>query len=198
MFVDAAQFLLRTLLELFASAFWLRFYMQWARVPFHNPFAQFIVRVTDFAVRPLRRLVPGFLGLDWASLLLFFLAELLAVLGVRWLDGYPFLAAGGDVWPGFLLLALAGALRLAVYILMGLILIQAVLSWVNPFSPYAAVFYSLARPCLAPFQRLIPNIGGVDVTPIAALIVMQLLLVAPVAALERWGIALIGMSSGLG
>lgn len=198
MFTDAAQFLLRTLLDLFASAFWLRFYMQWARVPFHNPFAQFIVRVTDFAVRPVRRVVPGLFGLDWASLSLFLLAELLVVLGVRWLDGYPFLAAGSEVWPGFLLLALAGALRLAVYILMGLILLQAVLSWINPFSPYAPIFYSLARPCLAPFQRLIPPIGGVDVTPIAALIIMQLLLIAPVAALERWALTLIGTSLGLG
>ncbi|HRH81085.1 MAG TPA: YggT family protein [Thiobacillaceae bacterium] len=198
MFTDAAQFLLRTLLELIASAFWLRFYMQWARVPFHNPFAQFIVKVTDFAVRPARRVLPGFLGLDWASLVLFYVAELLAVLGVNWLDGYPFLAAGTGVLPGFLLLALAGAIKLAVYILMGLILIQAVLSWVNPFSPYAPVFYSLARPCLAPFQRIIPAIGGVDITPIAALIAMQLVLIAPVGALERWATALIGMSLRLG
>lgn len=198
MLTDAAQFLLRTLLELFASAFWLRFYMQWARVPFHNPFAQFIVKVTDFAVRPFRRVVPGFLGLDWASLTLFYLAELLALMGVHWLDGYPFLAAGAGVLPGFLFLALAGALKLAVYILMGLILIQAVLSWVNPFSPYASVFYALARPCLAPFRRFIPPIGGVDITPIAALIVMQLLLIAPVSGMERWALGLIGLSLRFG
>jgi YggT family protein len=71
MFSDAAQFLLRTLFDLAACAFFLRFWMQWARVPFHNSFAQFVVRVTDFAVKPLRRLLPGLFGLDWASLLPF-------------------------------------------------------------------------------------------------------------------------------
>ncbi len=191
MLTDALQFLLRILFELFASAFWLRFYMQWARVPFHNPFAQFIVKVTDFAVRPVRRLLPGLFGLDLSSLALFYVAELLAVLGMFWLDGFPFMVAGAGVLPGFLLLALGGALRLGIYILMGLILIQAVISWVNPFSPHAPVFYSLARPCLAPLQRWVPQIGGVDLTPLVAFIIMQLVLIAPVAGLERWALGLI-------
>lgn len=191
MLADTLQFLLRTFFDLFAVAFWLRFYMQWARVPFHNPFAQFIVRVTDFGVRPARRLIPGRMGLDLASLLLFYLAELLAVTSVVWLDGYPFLIAGAGVLPGFLLLALAAALRLAIYVLMGLIIIQAVLSWLNPFSPFAPVFYALARPCLAPLQRFVPPIGGVDLTPLLALILMQVLLILPVAALEQWAGSLI-------
>jgi YggT family protein len=185
MLQDAGLFLIRVSFELAASAFWLRFYMQWARVPFHNPFAQFVVKVTDFAVRPVRRVVPGLFGLDWASLLLFFLAEGMMVLASHWVLGYPFIIAGGQVWPGFLLLTLAAAAQLAIYIALGLVLIQAVLSWVNPFSPYASVFYALARPVLAPFQRIIPPIGGVDVSPIAAFIVLQLVLVAPVTALER-------------
>lgn len=185
MFADAAQFLLRTAFGLLACAFFLRFWMQWARVPFHNPFAQFVVRVTDFAVRPLRKIIPGLFGLDWSSLLLLFGAELLSVLAVHWVMGYPFALAGGQVIPGFLLMTLATTLSLVLYVLMGFVLIQAVLSWINPFSPYAPVFYALARPVLAPFQKLIPPIGGVDITPIAALIVVQLLLVAPVAALER-------------
>lgn len=185
MLSDALQFLLRTGLDLIACAFFLRFWMQWARVPFHNPFAQFLVKVTDFAVRPLRRVIPGFLGLDWASLLLLVGAEVLSVLAVHWLMSYPFAVAGFQVLPGFLLLGVAAALRLGLYVLMGLVILQAILSWVNPFSPYAPVFYALARPVLAPFQRFIPPIGGVDVTPLVALILIQLLLVAPVAALER-------------
>ncbi len=191
MLTDALQFLLRTLFDLFAVAFWLRFYMQWARVPFHNPFAQFIVKVTDFAIRPARRVVPGRFGLDLASLLMFYLAELLAVASVFWLEGFPFLIAGAAVVPGFLLLALAAALRLAIYVLMGLIILQAILSWINPFSPYAPLFYALARPCLAPLQRLVPPISGVDLTPLLALILMQLLLILPVAALEQWAGGLI-------
>ena len=127
MFADAAQFLLRTAFDLLACAFFMRFWMQAARVPFRNPFAQFVIKVTDFAVRPLRRMLPGLFGLDWASLVLFFLAELLMVLGTAWIMGYPFAIAGGAVLPGFLLMALASCLRLGLYVLMGFILIQAVL-----------------------------------------------------------------------
>lgn len=185
MLQDALQFLLKVLLELAATAFWLRFYMQLTRVPFHNPFSQFIVKVTDFAVRPARRVIPGLFGLDWASLLLFVLAELIWVLGSHWLAGYPFLAAAGAVWPGFILFTLAACLKLAIYVMMGLILIQAVISWVNPFSPMAPVFYAMARPALAPFQRFIPPISGIDLSPLAAFLFLQLLLIAPVAGLER-------------
>ena len=191
MLSDAAQFLLRTLFDLAACAFFLRFWMQWARVPFHNPFAQFIVKVTDFAVKPLRRFVPGLFGLDWASLLPFFVAELLMVLSVHWVMGYPFAVAGSVVLPGFLLLALASALKLALYVLIGFVLLQAILSWVNPFSPLAPIFYAMARPVIGPFQKIVPPIGGIDLSPMVALIVVQLLLVAPVAALERYARGLV-------
>lgn len=191
MLTDAAVFLLRTIFDLLACAFFLRFWMQWVRVPFHNPFAQFVVKVTDFAVRPLRRIVPGVFGLDWASLIPFYAAELLMVLGVNWVMGYPFAVAGGAVVPGLLLLAFASALRLALYMLIGLVLLQAVLSWVNPFSPLAPVFYTMSRPILAPFQKFIPPMGGVDLSPLVALIVVQLILIAPVAALERYARAMV-------
>jgi YggT family protein len=185
MLQDAAQFLLQTVFGLAATAFWLRFYMQLARVPFHNTFAQFIVKVTDFAVKPLRRIIPGFFGLDWASLLLFFLTQLVWTLASLWVDGYPFLAAGSAVWPGVLLFALAACLKLAVYLLIGLIVIQAVFSWVNPFSPIAPVFYAMARPVLAPFQRAIPPVAGIDLSPLAAIVLLQLVLILPIGGLEH-------------
>lgn len=191
MFNDAAQFLLRTLFDLAACAFFLRFWMQWTRVPFHNPFAQFVVRVTDFAVKPLRRILPGWFGLDWSSLVPFIIAELLMILAIHWVMGYPFAVAGTAVIPGFLLLALASALRLVLYLLIGFVILQAILSWVNPFSPLAPLFYSLSRPILAPFQKIVPPIGGIDLSPLAALIVVQLLLIAPVAGLERYARSLV-------
>lgn len=191
MLSDAAQFLLRTLFDLAACAFFLRFWMQWARVPFQNPFAQFVVKQTDFAVKPLRRILPGLFGLDWASLLPFFAAELLMVLSVHWVMGYPFAVADASVFPGFLLLALASSLRLMLYVLIGFVVLQAILSWVNPFSPLAPVFYALARPVVGPFQKIVPPVGGIDLSPLAALIVVQLLLIAPVAALERYARALV-------
>jgi YggT family protein len=191
MLQDAAQFLLQVFFDLFASAFWLRFYMQWARVPFRNPFAQFIVKVTDFAVRPARRVIPGLFGLDLSSLLLFLLAELLLIVAVLAVAGYPFGPAGAQAWPGIGLLALASALRLAIYICMGLVLIQAVMSWVNPFSPFASVFHALTQPLCGPFRRIIPEIGGVDLSPLAVIVLMQLVLIAPVAGLERYARGLV-------
>jgi YggT family protein len=191
MFQEAAQFLLKVVFELAATAFWLRFYMQWTRVPFQNPFAQFIVKVTNFAVKPARRLIPGLFGLDLASLMFFLLAEFTWVLASHWVDGYPFLAAGAGVWPGFLLFTLAACLKLIVYLMIALIIVQAVISWVNPFSPMAPVFYALSRPALAPFQRIIPPISGIDLSPLAAFVVLQLVLILPVAALERIGHGLI-------
>lgn len=193
MLMDATQFLLRVLFDLVAIAFGLRFYMQWTRVPFYNPFAQFIVRVTDFAVRPARRLLPGWFGLDWASLVLFFLAQAILVLLSHALYGYPFLVAEAAVWPGFILLACVAALKLAVYVGMGLVLIAAVLSWVNPYAPQAAVLQALSRPMLDPLRRFVPTVGGIDLSPLAALIFMQLLLIAPLAALERYARGLIGL-----
>jgi YggT family protein len=96
-----------------------------------------------------------------------------------------FRSAGFGVLPGFLLLTLASALRLGLYLLIGFVLIQAVISWVNPFSPLAPVFYALSRPVLAPFQKIIPPISGIDLSPLAAIILIQLLLIAPVSALEQ-------------
>ncbi len=192
MLQDALQFLLRIVCELAATAFWLRFYMQLNRVPYANSFARFIVKVTDFAVRPVRRIIPGFLGLDWASLLLFFFAEWLWSMASYWLLGYPFMAAGASAWLGFLLYSLAACLNLIAYIFMALVAAQAIISWVNPFSPAAPVFYALARPLLRPFQRFIPPISGIDLSPMAAFVALQLLVIAPVAGLARYGRALIG------
>jgi len=192
MLQDALQFLLRIVCELAATAFWLRFYMQLNRVPYANSFAQFIVKVTDFAVRPVRRVIPGFFGLDWASLLLFFLAEWLWSLASYWLLGYPFMAASASAWLGFLLYTLAAGLNLIAYVFMALVAAQAIVSWVNPFSPAAPVFYALARPLLRPFQRVIPPISGIDLSPMAAFIALQLLVIAPVAGLARYGRGLIG------
>jgi YggT family protein len=76
-------------------------------------------------------------------------------------------------------------------LLIGFVVLQAILSWVNPFSPLAPVFYALARPILAPFQKIVPAMGGIDLSPLAALIVVQLLLIAPVAGLERYARGLV-------
>lgn len=185
MLTDALQFLIHTLFGLVATAFWLRFYLQWARVPFHHPFAQFIIRVTDFAVRPLRRVIPGLFGLDWSSLLPFLFVEILAVTLIEWIGGFPFSVAGAGVLSSLLLLGVAAALRLILQTFVILVIGRAVLSWVSPVSPASALFHALTAPILNPLRRIIPPIAGVDLSPIAAFILIQLVLMLPVTLLEQ-------------
>ena len=184
MIAHALQFLLQTLGNLFVVAVLLRFLMQLLRVPFRNPFAQFIVAVTDFAVKPLRRLIPGLFGLDWASLMLGLAVEFLVLLAGYWLEDFPFGLAGATIWPVFIGLALVRLLSLAVYLLMGLVLVRAVLSWVNPYSPLAPVIYELSEPFLRPLRRVVPTVANVDLTPLVLFLLCQLILMVPLQFME--------------
>lgn len=181
----ALKFLLQTLGNLFTISVLLRFMMQLFRVPFRNPFAQFVVALTDFAVKPLRRVVPGFFGLDWASLVLAFVVEFAVVAASYWLDGFPFALAGAKVWPVMLGLALVRLLSLTIYLLMGVTVVRAVLSWVNPHTPLMPVVYELTEPLLRPLRRIVPTVAQVDLSPLVLFILFQLILMVPLEALER-------------
>ena len=185
MIAGALKFLIQTLGNLFVIAVLLRFMMQLFRVPFRNSFAQFVVAITDFAVKPLRRVVPGLLGLDWACLVLAWLVELAVVTAGYWLDGFPFGLAGGGVWPVMLGLAAVKLLSLAVYLVIGLTLVRAVLSWVNSNTPLMPVVYALTEPFLHPLRRIVPMVANVDLTPLVLFILCQLVLMVPLLALER-------------
>ncbi len=184
MMADTLRFLIQTLGGLFAVAVLLRFSMQALRVPFGNSFAQFIVRVTDFAVKPVRRIIPGIGGYDWASLLLAWLAEVLIVVALYWLKDFPFSLAGLGVWPAMLGLGAIELFKLALYLVMGLVLVRAVISWVNPYSPISPVIYPLTEPLLKPFRRILPT-GQIDFSPLVLLVVCQFFLSVPLAAAER-------------
>ncbi len=185
MIAGALIFLIDTLGNLFVIAVLLRFMMQLFRVPFRNPFAQFIVALTDFAVKPLRRVVPGLLGLDWACLVLALLVKLAVVIAGYWLNGFPFALAGTGVWPVMLGLAGVRLLSLAIYMLIGLTLVRAVLSWVNSNTPLLPVVYELTEPFLRPLRRIVPMVSNIDLTPLVLFILCQLVLMVPVMALER-------------
>ena len=185
MIAGALAFLIQTLGNLFVIAVLLRFMMQLFRVPFRNPFAQFIVALTDFAVKPLRRVIPGLFGLDWACLLLAWVVELMVVAAGYWLNDYPFALAGGKVWPVMLGLAAVRLLSLTIYLIIGLTLVRAVLSWVNSSTPLVPVIYELTEPFLRPLRRIVPMVANVDLTPLVLFILCQLILMVPILALER-------------
>ncbi|WP_124949417.1 YggT family protein [Sulfuriferula thiophila] len=186
MFNQALAFILQNVTNLFLIALLLRVYMQWMRVPFQNPFAQFVVKLTDFVVRPLRRVIPGLFGLDMATLLLAVVLQFLLTLSLYALQGFPFAVAGTGVLVGFLLLAVIGLLMLVCYVLMGLVIVTAVLSIVNPFSPFMVIFDSLTAPLLRPFRRIVPLIGNVDLSPMIFLLLCQFVITFPLAWLGMW------------
>ena len=182
MMTTAIVFVLETLFGLFVIAALLRFWMQVCRAPARNPIAQFSMALTDFAVKPLRRVIPGVLNLDWASLVVALLLEFIlqALLYVLQSGAAP----GASVLSMLLFLAFVHLARLSIYIFIVVIIAQAVMSWINPYHPAAPFFDALSRPLLRPVRKVIPPIGGVDISPVFVLIFLQLLLMLPVSWLE--------------
>ncbi len=169
-------FILDTFLGLFSLALLLRFYLQLLRVPYHNPVSQFLIAVTDFIVRPARRVIPGWAGMDLSTLVLAWLMELLILVGVSLLQGYDFGINPGQSMVVMSLLALVELISTTCYIVMAVIIVQAILSWVNPNSPLAPILDSFTQPILGIFRKSIPPIANVDLSPLFALILIQLLL----------------------
>ena len=180
----ALIFLVETAFGLFVVALLLRFYLQWAQAPYRNPLSAFLQALTDFMVRPARRVVPGLWGLDLASLVLAWLLQLAEIVIVLQIRGYQTGPEAGLAIVGIGLLALVALVRIALYILMAAVIVQVVLSWVGSYSPLAPLIGSMTRPFLRPFQRRIPPIGNVDLSPLFLLVAVQLLLILPVAWAE--------------
>jgi len=153
-----------------------RFFMQWQRVSFHNQLGQFVIATTDWCVRPLRRVLPGMFGLDVASLLPAWVIQTLLAFVTFAARGMPFNENAVGVVLGLWGFGLVELLQLMVYMVMGIVLISAVFSWVNPHAPLAPLFFSLSEPFLRPFRRIIPPIANVDLSPLVLLLVLQVLL----------------------
>ena len=173
--MQALTFLLDALTSFFCTLFLLRFMMQAGRVSFAGQIGDFVVKLTNWGVKPLRRILPGFAGYDWASLAGALLIEL-ALAGIL-LGLSPYSQAdGGQLLLLILGFAVRALLRQAVYILIGALILQAVLSWVNPYSPLAAPAWQLTRPLLQPIQRIVPSISGIDLSPLVAILLLQVVL----------------------
>ena len=179
MLAQTLTFIVTTLGDLFAFALLVRFMLQWVRAPARNQLSEFVAALTNFIVIPARRVIPGLWGLDLATLLLAWLTEILKLWLIVETKGFLMGAVVGIAPIALLAVAAIQLFQLAVYLVMGALILQAVLSWVNPYSPIAPLLNSVTRPFLRPFQRVIPLIGGVDLSPLAALLVCQLLLGVP-------------------
>ncbi|MBK7543845.1 MAG: YggT family protein [Candidatus Competibacteraceae bacterium] len=173
--MTATIFLIQTLFGFYILAVMLRFLLQCVRADFYNPLVQFLVRITNPLLVPLRRIVPGYRGWDLASIVLAFTLQLVEIAVVTLLLGRD--ANIG----GLMLLTVMELLKLLINIYLWGVVIQAVLSWFSPdpYHPAARVLAQLTAPLLRPARRLLPPISGVDLSPmvvIVALIFISLLL----------------------
>ncbi|MCP1291721.1 MULTISPECIES: YggT family protein [unclassified Chromobacterium] len=182
MFFDTLRFLIHTLCGLFVLVLLLRFYLQVARAPFKHPLCQFVMAATNFAVLPLRKLVPAMRGYDSATMLLAWLVALLSNVLVTLLSSVPEVFTFPQVWVALSLLSLLEVFKQSLTLLMGSVIVQAVLSWVSPYNPLMPVLDALTRPFLRPFRKA--NIGGVDLSPLVLLLIIQVILMLPVRMLE--------------
>ena len=185
--IEALIYIIQTLGSLYLLIVLLRFILQLVRAYFYNPLSQFIVKATQPLVKPLRRIIPGFAGLDLASLVLAILVQLLLIVITLTLMGYN---VGGFILQ-LLVWSLIGVTSLFLKVLFFALIISVILSWVAPgsYNPGAQLVNQICEPLLAPFRKLLPNLGGLDISPIFAFITINLI--------ERFVIGGLAASTGL-
>ena len=186
-FAEALIYIVQTLGSLYLLIVLLRFILQLVRADFYNPLSQFTVKATQPLLKPLRRIIPGFGGLDLASLALALLVQLVLMVLVILIAGANPAAVGLQL----LVWAIIAVTSLFLKIFFFAMIISVILSWVAPgsYNPGAQLVNQICEPLLAPFRRLLPNLGGLDISPIFAFIALNLL--------DRFVIGNLAMMSGM-
>ena len=168
-------YLIQTLLSLHLLAMLLRFLLQLVRADFYNPICQFLVKVTNPLVLPLRKVIPGFAGLDMASLVLALLLQLAGIVALLLINSLGL--------PNILLLlawSALGVVGLLVNIYFFALLAMIILSWVAPGSSNPAIYllFQITEPVMAPFRKALPPMGGMDFSPILVFILINVIQIA--------------------
>lgn len=163
--------LITTVVQIYTMMVLLRLMMQVARADFYNPISQFVVKATDPLLKPLRRFIPGFWGIDFPSIVLAFLVQVVGLLAVGLLSG---VFAGPLV---YLLLGLFGVVDIALQLAFFAILIVIIVSWVAPqsYNPAASLLRQVTEPILSPFRKILPPMGGLDFSAMLAMFVIHIL-----------------------
>ncbi len=172
---DIAVYLLQTFLSLYLVAVLLRFLLQVARADFYNPICQFLVKITNPLLLPLRRLIPGFAGLDVAALLLAVALQMAAIAVLMLLNGLsPPNIITLFIW------GVLGVIGLLVNIYFFALLGSIIISWVAPGSAHPAInlLHQITEPILAPVRRVMPAMGGLDFSPILVFILINVVQIA--------------------
>lgn len=182
-FGDAGSFLIDTVIGLYILAVLLRFLLQWVRADFYNPISQFLVTVTNPPLVFLRRFIPGFFGIDLASIALLLILGIAKIYLVAWIAGFT------PQFSGVVLLAIGELVQLIVWVFIITLLIRVILSWIQPggYNPVLGLINQLTEPLMAPARRLIPPFGGLDLSPIVVFIFLYLTLMLVVRPMLDYG-----------
>ena len=177
----AATFLIETLLGIYILIMMLRLLLQWARADFYNPLSQFIVKATQPVLAPMRGTLPSIGGVDLACVILLVVLQFAELWLVTGLLGHRVAVIT------LLVLSVAELVQLAIYVFLFSILIQVVLSWISPgsYNPLLGVLHSLNEPLLGPARRIVPPIGGLDLSPIVVMVALQLVAILLVGPLRQ-------------
>ena len=170
---EAGVFLISTLFDLYLFLLAIRLVLAFARADYHNPITQFIIRFTNPIVLPVRRFLPNFRGIELATLGWILLLEMIKFYLILTLEfGMPHLL-------GVLVLSLADFGKLIVNTFFYAIFLQVILSWIQPpgIYPIDQLLRKITDPIMRPLRRIVPTIGGFDITPIPALIILQLIII---------------------
>ena len=181
---DPLLFIIGTIFGLYILAFMLRFLFQWVRADFYNPVSQFIVKISNPLLLPLRRLIPGFAGIDIASVIIILFLTAVKQSLILLIKGYGLSGLAVAVY------TIADSLQMVLNLFFFTILIQMILSWVAPqqYNPASLLLYKINEPLLRPARRLLPPISGIDLSPMLVMILLkvtQMLLIPPIVALAQ-------------
>ena len=176
-------FLVQVVFGLYLLIVLLRFLLQLVRADFYNPISQFIVKATAPVLKPFRSFIPGYGGLDLSTLVLAWVVKFLELVLISVITGKAIL-----LYPA--LLAIPEILALVINIFLFSILIMVIISWISPggYNPAIGLLYSLTDPVLKPARKIVPNMGGLDLSPMVAMIVLvllEMLLIPPLVQLAK-------------
>lgn len=175
MLISALIFLLDSIATAFVAVLLLRFHLQATRASYNNPLSQFSMTLTDFAVKPVRRVIPGLWGLDLATLTVAWLVEFLLISLVVVLSGRA-AEFGLALTGGVALAALMELVKIALWMVILLQFMLFIISLVNPYSPYMSLLNAMNRPFARPIQKVVPPIGNIDLSPMVIVLICSVLL----------------------
>ena len=183
-FAQATIFLVELSFDIFILALILRYLFTIVRTDSSNPLSSLIIKITNPLLKPIRSTIPGYFGVDWSSVLALFSVQAIEIVLVAFI-------ASGEIpaLAGLVILTIAYLLRMMLYMYLFIILIQVIISWINPnvYNPITEIMHRISWPILKLPRKIIPSAGGIDFSPLIILVIINLLMILVISPLLDWG-----------